>query len=68
MRATLERLRSWRALQMEDLKAAIGAVDAGEFATDAEVRAVFACHAKIAPARNAARKAPANAKAAARGA
>lgn len=65
MRTALERCRSWQALQIEDLKAATIAADAGEFATDAEVQIVFACHAKNTPARNAARKVPAKAKAAA---
>ncbi len=32
----------WRVPQVEDLKAAVSAADAGDFATDAEVKAVFA--------------------------
>jgi predicted transcriptional regulator len=54
---------AWRVPQIEDLQAAIRAADAGEFATDAEVDAAFARHAKAPPARAAARKAPAKAKA-----
>jgi RHH-type transcriptional regulator, rel operon repressor / antitoxin RelB len=32
----------WRVPQVEDLKAAVSAADAGDFATDDEVQAVFA--------------------------
>ena len=53
---------AWRVPQMEDLQAAIRAADAGEFATDAEVAAVFARYAlKPTPARTPARKAQAKA-------
>ena len=34
----------WRALQQEDLKAAIAAADAGDFASEEEVTAFFARH------------------------
>ncbi|MFD2368097.1 CopG family ribbon-helix-helix protein [Pseudoduganella sp. GCM10020061] len=35
---------TWRALQQEDLKAAIAAADEGDFASEEEVRAFFARH------------------------
>jgi predicted transcriptional regulator len=57
---------TWRVPQVEDLHAAIRAADAGEFASDAEVNALFARYDKVRDARGAARKAPAKAKAAAR--
>jgi predicted transcriptional regulator len=34
----------WRAAQLSDLKEAIAAADRGEFATDDEVKALFARH------------------------
>ena len=40
MEAVAEYL-AWRVPQIEDLQAAVRAADAGEFATDAEVAAVF---------------------------
>ena len=55
---------AWRLPQLEDLREAVRAADAGDFADDAEVRAVFARYAKAPTLRAAARK-PA-AKAAAR--
>ena len=55
---------AWRVPQIEDLQAAIQAADAGEFATDAEVNAVFSHHARKTPsARASARSAPAKAAA-----
>jgi RHH-type rel operon transcriptional repressor/antitoxin RelB len=55
---------AWRVPQMEDLQAAIRAADAGEFASDADVAAVFARYApKPSSARSAARKPPAKAAA-----
>lgn len=53
---------AWRMPQIEDLQAAIAAADAGEFATDAEVNAVFARYTELPPVRRPARKAPAKAK------
>lgn len=35
---------NWRALQQEDLKAAVAAADAGDFASEEEVTAFFARH------------------------
>ena len=55
---------AWRLPQIEDLREAVRAADAGDFADDAEVSAVFARYAKAPTLRAAARK-PA-AKAAAR--
>lgn len=54
---------AWRLPQIEALQAALVSADAGEFASDAEVNAVFARYAKVPPARTAARKPPAAAKA-----
>ncbi len=53
---------AWRVPQIEDLQAAIRAADAGQFATNAEVDAVFARYAKVSLVRATARKAPAKAK------
>lgn len=41
----------WRIPQIEDLKAAVAAADAGDFATDDEVRRAFAPRAVARPAR-----------------
>ena len=41
----------WRIPQIEDLKAAVAAADAGDFATDDEVRRVFTPRAAAPPAR-----------------
>jgi predicted transcriptional regulator len=54
---------TWRVPQVEDLQAAIAAADAGEFASDAEVKALFARYAKPPGGRGAVRRAPAKAKA-----
>ena len=55
---------AWRMPQIEDLQAAIRAADAGEFASDAQVAAVFARYtAKPTSARSPARTAPAKAPA-----
>lgn len=35
---------SWRAAQLHDLQAAVAAADSGEFANEAEVKALFARH------------------------
>jgi predicted transcriptional regulator len=45
----------WRIPQIEDLKAAVAAADAGDFATDEDVSRVFAPHTAR-PARKAARR------------
>ncbi len=47
---------AWRQPQIEDLREAVRAADAGDFADDAEVSAVFARYAKARPARAVARK------------
>ena len=44
----------WRMPQIEDLKAAVQAADAGEFASEAEVAAVFATYGSKAAKRTAA--------------
>jgi RHH-type transcriptional regulator, rel operon repressor / antitoxin RelB len=53
---------AWRLPQIEDLRSAIEAADAGHFASDAEVEAVFSRYAKPGPTRTVARKAPPKAK------
>lgn len=58
----------WRLPQMQDLEEAVAAADRGEFASDAEVDAVFARYgvasapANVAPAASAANRRPAAAK------
>ena len=48
---------AWRTPQIEDLRAAVQAADAGEFASDDEVRAVFARYgAAMGPAHKASTK------------
>ena len=42
---------NWRIPQIEDLKTAVAAADAGDFATDEEVRRVFTSRAAAGPAR-----------------
>ena len=42
---------NWRIPQIEDLKTAVAAADAGDFATDDEVRRVFTPLAAARPAR-----------------
>jgi len=54
--AAVDEYLAWRMPQVEDLQAAVDAADAGDFASDAEVQAVFARHARVAPARSVARK------------
>ncbi|MGL6111810.1 MAG: hypothetical protein ACRC2B_17100, partial [Rubrivivax sp.] len=46
----------WRIPQIEDLKAAVAAADAGDFATDDEVRQAFALQPAVRPARKAVRR------------
>lgn len=46
----------WRIPQIEDLKAAVAAADAGDFAPEAEVEQVFERLASPAPARKTARR------------
>jgi predicted transcriptional regulator len=66
MEAVAEYL-AWRMPQIEDLKLALRAADAGDFASDAEVQAVFARYAKSRRTAAAPRKTAVKAKAAPRG-
>jgi len=54
---------AWRLPQIEDLQEAVRAADDGEFATDAEVSAVFARYGKAPTVRAAVRKPTVKAKA-----
>ncbi len=47
----------WRLPQIEDLKAAVAAADAGDFASDDEVATLFASYTQVAPTPSSAKPA-----------